>query len=247
MPSRSPQSRSRSSNGFVRTGSSCSAAKGVISYELGVKLELMELAPTYRNGGDDRYSTAVEISKAHARTRRVRRLRRERGDFSDALAGAPVAGLKKGPILLSVALRILPVVTSELRRLRPAKIVILGGTGVIDSRVASQLETLTAGTVTRLAGTDRYATSAAISKSMFLPGVPVAWHRERHANFPDALAGAPVAGMRKGPVLLTDRGSVPKVVLDELKRPLLSRSSSSEVAAPSVPPCRSNLRLWVRT
>ena len=191
--------------------------QGVISYELGVKLELMELAPTYRNGGDDRYSTAVEISKATYPPGVSVVYVASGASFPDALAGAPVAGLKKGPILLSGRGALPPVVTNELRRLRPAKIVILGGTGVIDSRVASQLETLTAGTVTRLAGTDRYATSAAISKSMFLPGVPVAYIASG-TNFPDALAGAPVAGMRKGPVLLTDRGSVPKVVLDELKR-----------------------------
>ena len=191
--------------------------QGVISYELGVKLELMDLAPTYRSGGDDRYSTAVEISKSTYQPGVPVVYVASGASFPDALAGAPVAGHEKGPILLSGRGGLPSVVTDELRRLRPAKIVILGGTGVIDSRVASQLENLTEGTVTRLAGTDRYATSAAISKSTFVPGVPVAYIASG-TNFPDALAGAPVAGMRKGPVLLTERGSVPKVVLDELKR-----------------------------
>ncbi len=191
--------------------------QGVISYELGVKLELMDLAPTYRSGGDDRYSTAVEISKSTYQPGVPVVYVASGASFPDALAGAPVAGLEKGPILLSGRGALPSVVTAELRRLQPAKIVILGGTGVVDSRVASQLESLTAGTVTRLAGTDRYATSAAISKSTFVPGVPVAYIASG-TDFPDALAGAPVAGMRKGPVLLTERGSVPKVVLDELRR-----------------------------
>ena len=52
--------------------------------------------------------------------------------------------------------------------------------------------------VTRLAGDDRYATSAAISASQFQPGVPVAYIASG-LNFPDALSGAPLAGLAGGP------------------------------------------------
>src|SRR5690606_4645258 len=47
--------------------------------------------------------------------------------------------------------------------------------------------------VSRLAGPDRYATAAAISKSTFTAGVPVVYLASG-ATFPDALSGASSAG-----------------------------------------------------
>ena len=58
------------------------------------------------------------------------------------LAGAPVAGLSSGPILLSPRDRLPQPVIAELKRLRPQNIVILGGAGAISSAVATQLEAL---------------------------------------------------------------------------------------------------------
>src|SRR4051812_49076443 len=54
----------------------------------------------------------------------------------------------------------------------------------------------------RVAGSDRYGTAAAISKSSFAAGVPVAFVVTGGA-FPDALAAGPSAAHLKGPVLLT--------------------------------------------
>ncbi len=53
----------------------------------------------------------------------------------------------------------------------------------------------------RIAGSNRYATAAAISKTTFAPGVDVAYIAYG-GNFPDALAAAAAAGTVKGPVLL---------------------------------------------
>ena len=83
---------------------------------------------------------------------------------------------------------------------------------------SSQTQPVSASTaVTRLAGADRYATSAAISASEFDPGVPVAYLASG-TNFPDALSGAPLAGLTGGPVLLTAPDTLPEVIADELKR-----------------------------
>ena len=49
--------------------------------------------------------------------------------------------------------------------------------------------------VTRLAGSDRYRTSAVISASAFDAGVPIAFIATG-LNFPDALSAGPVAGRR---------------------------------------------------
>lgn len=71
--------------------------------------------------------------------------------------------------------------------------------------------------MSRLAGPDRFATSAAISAASFSPGVPVAYIANG-TNFPDALSAAPVAARGGGPVLLVQADSVPEVIRTELAR-----------------------------
>ncbi|HSQ22537.1 MAG TPA: cell wall-binding repeat-containing protein, partial [Coriobacteriia bacterium] len=68
----------------------------------------------------------------------------------------------------------------------------------------------------RLAGTDRYATSAQISESTFKSASTVVLATGR--NFPDALAAAPLAYQLDGPVLLVNEGVVPDAILDEIER-----------------------------
>jgi putative cell wall-binding protein len=74
-----------------------------------------------------------------------------------------------------------------------------------------------AATTSRLAGADRYATAAAVSRSTFAAGVPVVYVVTGR-NFPDALAAGAAAAAAKGPVLLVDAGRIPQPVADELTR-----------------------------
>ena len=86
-------------------------------------------------------------------------------DFPDALSGSAAAGAKGSPILL-VDTRTVPSPTlAELKRLQPKKITLLGGTAAVSAAVATQLQSVAP--VTRIAGADRYATSAAVSKATF--------------------------------------------------------------------------------
>ncbi len=173
--------------------------------------------PVTRLAGTDRYATAAAISRAtYAAGVPVVYIATGAG-FADALAGAPAAGMQKGPLLLVAPTSIPPVVATELTRLKPARIVVLGGTGVISDKVKAALDTYTKGSVTRLAGTDRYATAAAISRATYAAGVPVVYIATG-AGFADALAGAPAAGMQKGPLLLVAPTSIPPVVATELTR-----------------------------
>ena len=71
--------------------------------------------------------------------------------------------------------------------------------------------------VERLAGPDRFATAAAISESEFSPLVPVAYIAVG-SNFPDALAGGPVAALNKGPILLVTTDTIPAATATELTR-----------------------------
>ena len=69
----------------------------------------------------------------------------------------------------------------------------------------------------RIAGADRFATAAAVSRASFSPGVPVVFV-VTGLSFPDALTAGPAAAHRGGPVLLVAKTSVPQPTRDELAR-----------------------------
>lgn len=72
-------------------------------------------------------------------------------------------------------------------------------------------------TVTRLSGSDLYATSSAISAASFAPGVPVAYVATG-LDFPDALAGAALGAEWNGPILLVRLNEIPATTAAELVR-----------------------------
>ena len=91
------------------------------------------------------------------------------------------------------------------------------GTAAYTTTVApGTVRAASATTSTRLAGSDRYATAAAVSAGTFNPGVPVAY-LATGGDFPDALAAAGAAGGR-GPVLLTSTSALPSASATELAR-----------------------------
>ena len=121
-------------------------------------------------------------------------------------------------MLLVTSGNIPPATASELARLRPAAIRVVGGASIVSDGVLASLRAYaTSGSVTRLAGANRYATAAAISRDTFASGVPVAYVATG-TNFPDALGGGPVAGSIPGPLLLVPGTSVPADVANELRR-----------------------------
>lgn len=73
------------------------------------------------------------------------------------------------------------------------------------------------GNVHRIAGSDRFAASANISQRTFPAGAPIAYVASG-LNFPDALSAAALAGAAGGPLLLVAPGSVPSLILQELRR-----------------------------
>lgn len=68
-----------------------------------------------------------------------------------------------------------------------------------------------------LAGTDRFATAAAIGAARFAPGVDVAFVATGE-DFPDALAAGPAAAVAGAPILLVARDALPGVTAAELDR-----------------------------
>lgn len=73
-------------------------------------------------------------------------------------------------------------------------------------------------TVGRLAGPDRIATAISVADNAFGPGLAKAAVLARHDNFPDALAGGPLAAATDGPLLLTQPGGLDPRVSAALNR-----------------------------
>lgn len=171
-----------------------------------------------RFGGADRFATAARVSLASFAPGVPVAYVATGSAFPDALAAGPAAAKGGGPVLLAQGTSVPAATANELARLRPAKIVVLGGTSVISDAVVAALRSYaTSGVATRIAGSDRYATAARVSAASFVPGVPVAYVATG-TSFPDALAGGAAAGRQKGPVLLVTGRSVPSSTASELAR-----------------------------
>lgn len=170
-----------------------------------------------RQYGNDRYETAAAASEdafapgvpvAYVATGAT---------FPDALAAGAAAGFQGGPVVL-VAKNAMPALaTTELERLNPNRIVIVGGSAVISNYVADLVARFhTGGGVTRIAGPDRYATAAGVANA-FAPGVPSVYVASG-ANWPDALAAVPHAARAGGPILLTKPNELPSATRTALTR-----------------------------
>lgn len=165
--------------------------------------------------GADRFATAAAVSRSWGKGVSAVYIATGRA-FPDALAASAAAARGRFPVLLVERDSIPASVRTELARLNPQRIYIAGGAGVVSEGVRRALDAYTAGAVERVAGVDRYATAAQISRRHF-GSAPVAY-LATGLNYPDALASAAVAGIRGGPVLLSAPTSLPRSVSDELKR-----------------------------
>jgi len=124
-------------------------------------------------------------------------------NFPDALVGGPAAYTGGGPILLTNPEDLSSATRSEIERLVPSMIVILGGPAAVGPAVEEALSAYAP--VTRLAGRDRYATAVAIAKTLPRPVSKV--YITTGLNFPDAVAATPLA--LSNPMLLTADLSLP--------------------------------------
>ncbi|KQV06038.1 cell wall-binding repeat-containing protein [Leifsonia sp. Root112D2] len=153
-----------------------------------------------RVSGADRYATAVAVSRtAFPGTAPVVFV--ATGEtYPDALAAAPVAAKLGGPLLLTPSTVLSSAVSAEISRLKPAKIVVVGGTGAVSDAVVAKLKVL-APTV-RLGGVDRFDTALKVTKYVF--GSASTVFLATGMDYPDALSASAVAAARGNPVLLVD-------------------------------------------
>ena len=126
--------------------------------------------------------------------------------FPDALTATAPAGNEDGPVLLTESDRLPLDTIRALEALAPGDIVLVGGSGSVSDSVQTQLEGYTDGAVTRLSGTDRYATAAKLSERFTSPDTV---YVATGLDYPDALAAGARAGAEGAPVLLVRQDGIP--------------------------------------
>ena len=168
-----------------------------------------------RLSGSDRFLTAVEISRE----------RYADGDlaggavlvatgmaFPDALSGSTLAGAVDGPVLLTPPTRLHGGVAAEIERLGASTVYVLGGPSSVSGPVLSAIDSIPGvGTVRRLHGPDRFATTLDVARTADAlikaggdpEGVAGVAFVVNGLNFPDALAASPMAAWNRAPILLT--------------------------------------------
>lgn len=170
-----------------------------------------------RLAGADRFAASAEISAKNFGVGLDTVYVTSGVNFPDALSGTPVAAKNGAPILLVLPNEIPSAIEVELERLRPHRIVILGGPNSVSDNVKSELRSYAEIPVERLSGADRFSASADISAQNFPVEVGVAYVTNGY-NFPDALSGAPVAAINSAPILLVQPEAIPVSVREELAR-----------------------------
>lgn len=165
---------------------------------------------TIRLAGADRYETAVKVSQylnpdPSSEPRDVAVVNGTA--FPDALAAQNLYE-STSSLLMVTRDRVPDVTLQEIKRLKPRKITVIGGTGVIDPAIVRQLDPLATEGARRLGGKDRWETTAKVAVETFswmLSEMPL-FHAELASgvDYPDALT-------RRwgGPMLLTKPRSLP--------------------------------------
>jgi subtilisin family serine protease len=166
--------------------------------------------------GSNRFATAAAISAATYVPGVPYVVIAVGSGFPDALAGGAIAAQTGSPLLLVNQSSIPPETQAELQRLRPFRIYVLGGTGVVGPAVFSALQSYDeGGGAVRFSGSDRFGTAAAASAG-FGTNVPTAFIANG-LNFPDALAAVPASAVFGGPLLLATRTSIPPATVAALQ------------------------------
>lgn len=162
-----------------------------------------------RVAGKDRFDTSVEIMKAtrNAGSESDTVILTTGENFADSLSVGPYAYDRAAQIVLTSKKVLTQAEIDAIKEDSKIKhVLIVGGTAVVDDSVKTQLGD--GYTYTRVSGPDRYRTSAAIAEWECKHGL--AWKAPSIATgqkFPDALAGAALAGAKRSPLLLVSSDS----------------------------------------
>ncbi|MBH0116115.1 cell wall-binding repeat-containing protein [Salinibacterium sp. NG253] len=179
-----------------------------------------------RVSGDDRFVVSAALSAKAYPDSGIDRVYVVTGtDFPDALSAAAAAALFDGPLLLVASSSVPSSTRAELKRLKPAEIVVVGGTGAVSKTVYNSLAGY-ASKVSRISGDDRYESSRLIAESAFPAGTTTSAYIATGTTFADALSASSAAAADGSPVILVP-GSSSK--LDSATKSLLTKLGITSV------------------
>lgn len=183
-----------------------------------VESQLGRIAPVTRIGGADRYDTSLQIGSILGGDRSGAAYLATGSNFPDALSAASAAGARDAPLLLvnGTDSSVAPALSTALQQWGVTRVSLIGGTSVVTPEFEAALRTVPGVTsVTRIAGTDRYATSAAVNAAVF-PNATTGAYLAAGTAFPDGLSGGALAGKETKPLYLVPGSCVPAATFDQL-------------------------------
>jgi putative cell wall-binding protein/Tol biopolymer transport system component len=156
------------------------------------------ITTVHRIGGATRYDTAALIAEQIGGTQ----VYVVRGDnWPDAASVSALAAFQQRPILLTPQDSLAPAALAALKVLNASNAVIVGGTAAVST--AAELQLTNAHVVTsRLAGSDRWATSAAVATAALSAGMTGNTWLANGLNWPDAIGAGPAVAVQKGVLVL---------------------------------------------
>ncbi|WP_434316489.1 cell wall-binding repeat-containing protein [Leifsonia sp. P73] len=175
---------------------------------------LQSLAPhVQRVYGADRFATSRAVIQ-HSFTTAPTVYVSTGWNFPDSLSAGGAAGSQHAPLLLvnSAATSVDQATASLLLSLGTNKIVIIGGSSVMSPSLVADFARF--GTVTHLAGANRFDSSQQVVEGAFTNSSHVIL--ANGMNFPDALSASAWAGKSSSPLFITTATCVPQRTLDDI-------------------------------
>lgn len=160
--------------------------------------------PIERIQGASRYETAAAVSLRSFETTAPAVVVASGEDYADALTGTALAGATGGSLLLTAKASLPAATASELARLRPSVVYIMGGTAAVTAAVETAIRSIVpTATVKRVAGANRYETSRVAAETVRAIKPPTAVLVVSGTAWPDAASASALAYALGAPILLT--------------------------------------------
>lgn len=182
---------------------------GTTAVNSGVEGQLANYAGSVvRLNGANRYETAAAVSRDGWDGAGVVVVS-SGATYADALSGGAAAAELEAPLLLTAQSSLSAPTATELVRLQPTRVLLLGGPAAVSASVESGIRnSLPAAEIVRIAGQNRYDTSAKVARTVW-PSGSRALVYATGSGFADALAGTPAAHVNAAPIVLTAKTCLP--------------------------------------
>ncbi len=185
---------------------------GVVSPAVFSELRALVPSNTIRLGGGNRYETArlvvrhAFIENGNPAGASIAYIATGSG-FPDALSASAAAGAEGSPVVLvNGSLQSVDAATKALLQdLGVTETRIAGGTGVVSAGVQNSLGEVS--TVVRYAGSNRFDTNHKVNSAIYTSAATT--YLATGFSFPDALAGAALAGAKGAPLYLVQTACIP--------------------------------------